>query len=93
MATGNLDKAVDEFVLNRMNEIGMNQPGSLSEAFANFENAAKALRGRLPEELLPLFRECENAFSIFDAEIQETFYRAGFADAVTLLTGIAGRKE
>ena len=93
MATGNLDKAVDEFVLSRMNEIGMNQPDSLSEAFANFENAAKALRDRLPEELLPLFRDCENAFSIFDAEIQETFYRAGFTDAVTLLTGISGRKE
>ena len=93
MAIGNLDKAVDEFVLSRMNEIGMNQPYSLSEAFANFENATKALRDRLPEELLPLFRDCENAFSIFDAEIQETFYRAGFADAVTLLTRISGRKE
>ena len=93
MAIGNLDKAVDEFVLNRMNDIGMNQPYSLSEAFANFENAAKALRDRLPEGLLPLFRDCENAFSIFDAEIQETFYRAGFADAVTLLTGISDRKE
>lgn len=88
MATGNLDKAVDEFILNRMNEIGMNQPDSLSEAFANFENAAKALRDRLPDELLSLFRDCENAFSIFDAEIQETFYRAGFADAVCLITGI-----
>lgn len=88
MATGDLDKAVDEFILNRMNDIGMNQPVSLSEAFANFENAAKALKGRLPEELLPLFRECENTFSIFDAEIQETFYRAGFADAVCLITGI-----
>ncbi|MBR3298923.1 MAG: hypothetical protein IKS28_01385 [Clostridia bacterium] len=84
MAIGNLDKAIDEFVLNRMNDIGMNQPDSLSEAFANFKNAAKALRDSLPDELLPLFRECENAFSIFDAEIQETFYRAGFADAVRL---------
>lgn len=93
MAIGNLDKAVDEFVLSRMNEIGMNQPYSLGDAFANFENAAKALRDRLPEELLPLFRECENAFSIFDAEIQETFYRAGFSDAVMLPTGISGRKE
>lgn len=93
MAIGNLDKAVDEFVLSRMNEIGMNQPYSLGDAFANFENAAKALRDRLPEELLPLFRECENAFSIFDAEIQETFYRAGFSDAVMLLTRISGRKE
>ena len=93
MAIGNLDKAVDEFVLSRMNEIGMNQPYSLGDAFANFENAAKALRDRLPEELLPLFRECENAFSIFDAEIQETLYRAGFSDAVMLLTGISGRKE
>lgn len=93
MAIGNLDKAVDEFVLSRMNEIGMNQPYSLGDAFANFENAAKALRDRLPEELLPLFRECENAFSIFDAEIQETFYRAGFSDAVMLLSGISGRKE
>ena len=93
MAIGNLDKAVDEFVLSRMNEIGMNQPYSLGDASANFENAAKALRDRLPEELLPLFRECENAFSIFDAEIQETFYRAGFSDAVMLLTGISGRKE
>ena len=51
MATGNLDKAVDEFVLNRMNDIGMNQLASLSEAFANFENAAKALSDRLPDEL------------------------------------------
>lgn len=88
MAIGNLDKAVDEFILNRMNEIGMNQPNALSEAYANFENAAKTLRDSLPDELLPLFRECENAFSIFDAEIQETFYRAGFADAVRLITGI-----
>lgn len=92
MAIGNLDKAVDEFVLNRMNDIGMNQPDSLSEAFANFENAAKALRDSLPDELLPLFHECENAFSIFDAEIQETFYRAGFADAVRLITGITSSK-
>ena len=88
-----LCKAVDGFVLTRINDIGMNQPDSLSEAFANFENAAKALRDRLPEELLPLFRECENSFSFFDAEIQETFYKAGFTDAVTLLTWIAGRKE
>nr|DAZ62533.1 MAG TPA: hypothetical protein [Caudoviricetes sp.] len=93
MTTGNLDKAIDEFVLNRMNEIGMDQPGSLNEAFANFENAAKALRDSLPDELLPLFRECENAFSIFDAEIQETFYRAGFADAVRLITGITSSKQ
>lgn len=84
MAIGNLDKAVDEFVLSRMNDIGMNQPDSLSDAFADLENAAKELRERLPEELLPLFRECENAFSVFDAEIQVTFYRAGFADAVRL---------
>lgn len=87
-----LEKAVDEFVMSRMNDIGMNQPDSLCDAFADLENAAKELRERLPEELLPLFRECENAFSVFDAEIQETFYRAGFADAVRLITGITCSK-
>lgn len=92
MKIGNLDKAVDEFVLTRMNDIGMDQPDSLSEAFANLENAAKALRDSLPDELLPLFRECENAFSIFDAEIQETFYRAGFTDAVRLRSILAEEK-
>ena len=92
MAIGDLDKAVDEFILNRINDIGMNQSASLSAAFGNFENAAKALRDRLPDEILPLFRDCENAFSIFDAEIQETFYRAGFADAVCLVTGITNSR-
>ena len=93
MAIGNLDKAIDGFVLERMNEVGMNQPEKLSTAFGDFEKAAMELKSKLPPDLIPLFLDCENAFSIFDAEIQETFYRAGFADAVTLLTGIAGRKE
>lgn len=85
MANEKLKKAVDGFVLERMNVIGMEQPDTLDEAYSNFENAAKALKEKLPHELIPLFLECENAFSIFDAELQETFYRAGFADALDIL--------
>jgi hypothetical protein len=85
MANEKLEKAINSFVLERMNDVGMDQPEELGRAFADFEKAATALKERLPSELTPLFRECENAFSIFDAAVQETFYRAGFADALEIL--------
>lgn len=88
MAIGNLDKAIDGFVLERMNDVGMDQPEKLSAAFAEFEKAAMALKSKLPPDLIPLFLDCENTFSIFDAEIQETYYRAGFADAAEILMKI-----
>ena len=85
MANEKLEKAIDSFVLERMNDVGMDQPEELDRAFADFEKAAKALKERLPQELAPLFRDCENAFSIFDSAVQETFSRAGFADALEIL--------
>lgn len=85
MANEKLLNAIDSFVLDRMNEIGMESPEELDKAFADFEAAAKALKEKLPPDLIPLFLDCENAFSVFDAQVQETFYRAGFADALDIL--------
>lgn len=85
MANEKLLNAIDSFVLDRMNEIGMESPEELDKAFADFETAAKALKEELPPDLIPLFLDCENAFSVFDAQVQETFYRVGFADALDII--------
>ncbi len=84
MPDESLRKAFDAFVFERMNDVGMNQPEYLDSAVAELEKAALELKARLPDELLPLYLECENAFSLFDAAIQEAYYRAGFSDAMNL---------
>jgi len=63
----------------------MAEPDALQEAFQQFNGCVKALRAAFPTELSSLLRQCEDAYALLDGETINTYYRAGFSDAVMFL--------
>lgn len=74
----------EELILNGVNRVGADQPEVLEAAYEELSAAAAALRKELPAALLSLFRRCENAFMVFDGEIQRAYYMAGLRDGMEL---------
>ncbi len=44
-------KAIEEFIIQRINDHNMAEPDALQEAFQQFNGCVKALRAALPTEL------------------------------------------
>ncbi len=78
-------KAIEEFIIRRINDHNIAEPEVLQEAFRQFNGCVEALRAALPTELSSLLRQCEDAYALLDGETINTYYRAGFSDAVKFL--------
>lgn len=85
MRDKNMRKAMDEFILTRINDYGRAESGALQEAVTQLRSDAEALRGTLSAEQSDLLTHCENTFAVLDGETMQYYYRAGFSDAVFFL--------
>ena len=86
-----LEKAVEQFVLERINTHGSRHSEALQTAYMHFDNAFTRLQSTFDSEQAQLFITCENKISNVTGEIMDFYYRAGFADAVAIMNG--GKKN
>ena len=87
MHDDDLQKALDDFLQQRIDDCGTRENAGLREAYQRFEHAAEKLRGSLTPEQKQVYLDWENACSLVDGETQNCYYRAGFSDAVLFLMG------
>lgn len=80
-----MHRAIEEFIIRRINDHNMVEPEVLQELFQQFNGCVEALRAELPIELNSLLRQCEDAYALLEGETINTYYRAGFSDAVAFL--------
>lgn len=80
-----MQKAIDQFVLERINACGQMENQAVVDAYALFSEKADGLKQSLSSSQKALFIDCENAFALLDGEIMQCYYRAGFSDAVDFL--------
>lgn len=80
-----MEKAIEDFVVSRINYHGSNERECLKEAYLNFRNEVQKLRDTLTPEQEILFRKCENAYGVLDGETINFYYQAGFSDAICFL--------
>lgn len=80
-----MSKAIEDFIIRRIDDHNAAEPETLQEAFQKFNGCVEALRAALPEELNRLLRRCEDTYSLLDGETINTYYRAGFSDAIAFL--------
>lgn len=80
-----MEKAIEDFVVSRINYHGSNESECLKEAYLNFRNEVQKLRDTLTPEQEILFRKYENAYSVLDGETINFYYQAGFSDAICFL--------
>jgi hypothetical protein len=92
MENEKLKKAIDEFILQRINDCGRNEPEALQEAWDRFKTSCDNLKNATAPEDLGLFTACENALTLVDGEMLQCYYRAGFSDAVLFLLGWRNQK-
>jgi hypothetical protein len=87
-----LQKAIDEFILQRINDCGLNETEALQEAWDKFKTSCDQLKNATSPEHIPLFAACEDTLALVDGEIVQCYYRAGFSDAVLFLLGWGNQK-
>lgn len=80
-----LQKAIDQFVLERINACGQMENQAVADAYALFSEKVSELKQALSSSQKNLFIDCENAFALLDGEIMQCYYRTGFSDAVVFL--------
>ncbi|WP_289226695.1 hypothetical protein [uncultured Bacteroides sp.] len=80
-----MHRAIEEFIIRRINDHNMAEPEVLQELFQQFNGCVEALRAALPIELHGLLRQCEDAYALLDGETINAYYRAGFSDSVAFL--------
>lgn len=79
--------AVEEFILQRINDWGSDKSQGLQTAIEQWKLSTENLKRSLSNQQEILYRECENAYALVDGETMQCYYRAGFADAVLFLMG------
>ena len=82
-----LHQATAEFITERVNHHGQNEPDAVTEAYAELRASACRLRATLDKERALLLRDCEDAYRYVDGETMRFFYTAGFGDAIGFLMG------
>lgn len=72
------EKAIDDFIVSRINYHGSNESEYLKEDYLSFSDAVQKLRDTLTPEQEILFRKCENAYGVLDGETINFYYQACF---------------
>lgn len=80
-----LKAAVEQFILQRVNDCGDKGSESLQGAYQDFMSCAEELKSTLTPEQSKLFLDFENAYGVVEGETQQCYYRTGFYDAVMFL--------
>ena len=76
-----------EFVTERINHHGANEPKGLQDAFEVFKEATAALQQSLTAEQNALYLDCETYYGSVDGEQMRFYYEAGFGDAIKFIMG------
>ena len=76
-----------EFVTERINYYGGNEPKGLWDSFDAFKQAVERLKETLNEEQLVLLLDCETFYADVDGGQIRHYYEAGFGDAVKFIMG------
>ena len=79
--------ATAEFVTERINYHGANEPKGLQNAADAFKAAADTLQKTLTKEQTTLFLDAESRYSDLDGEQMRFYYEAGFGDAIRFIMG------
>lgn len=87
MENKDFERAMDNFLGQRVIDCGMRKNENLQEAYQQFENAMNSLKSTLTPAQNSVFLKLENAYSLVDGETTNCYYRAGFSDAVLFLLG------
>lgn len=82
--------AISEFITQRMDDLGADAPGTVTDAITKASGRMDRLAETLTPEQAPLFRELEDALSLQTGEETRYYYRAGFYDAVRFLLEWSG---
>ena len=80
-----LQKALDDFILERVNSCSVNESKAVGEAYDALYESTERLRDKITPGQEKLLTACDNAFSLYEGEIMNCYYRAGFSDAVVFL--------
>jgi len=80
-----LKAAMEEFITQRINDLGADAPASVTDAVSEAEEQKERLAAALSEEQRPLLRAFENALGVQSGEETRYCYRAGFGDAIQFL--------
>ena len=84
--------AMEQFILQRINDHGADESEELGNAYAAFKESAEKLFRTMNDSQKKLYCDCENAYALLDGETLQFYYRAGFSDAVLFLTEWRNRK-
>lgn len=77
------EAAVNEFVMQRMNAFEIEEDSGADEALNDFYYHLRNLKGCGKQGYIDL----DNSCIVLVGELKNTFYRAGFSDAVTFILG------
>lgn len=80
-----LMKAMEDFITQRMDDLGSDAPDAVSDAIADVGRCRGHLEETLTLEQFPLWRELEDALALQAGEEMYYYYRAGFRDAIQFL--------
>ena len=80
-----LMRAISEFVTQRVNDLGADAPGTVTEAITQVEDCMERLAATLTPAQAILFQQLEDALSLQTGEEMRYYYRAGFYDAIRFL--------
>ncbi len=86
MQDAKMHEAMEQFILQRLNDHGSNESPVLTDAYAQFEETAHALLATLNDSQRKRYQGCVDAYSLVDGEALQFYYRAGFSDAVLFFT-------
>jgi hypothetical protein len=86
-----LSEAVEEFISSRINQNGSDEPAVLQETAQAYKETVDRLLPTLSPEQLRLWNKIESAQSLLDGETMNYYYRAGFADALSLIFRMGGK--
>lgn len=80
-----MKKAVEDFIVQRINDHSRNVSTELQKAWDRFEDDCRKLKETVSDENMHLFTACENAHMQLEGETLNYYYRTGFSDAVLFL--------
>lgn len=80
-----MKKAVEDFIVQRINDHSRNVSAELQKAMDTFEENCEKLKKSVFDENMKLYTACENTFMQLEGETLDYYYRTGFSDAVLFL--------
>ena len=82
-----LRKAVDDFITQRLCDLGTDSPAPVTEAITNVKHCSERLAATLTKGQHELWLRVENSLSLQTGEEMRYYYKSGFYDAIHFLLG------